>query len=140
MNLETEKCVLVVDGGLPLGLIANTAAILGITLGKEWPETVGAPVLDRSGSRHLGIIQIPVPILKGTPEGLRELREKLAQPEFQAVSAADFSDLAQSCRTYEEWTARAAATPEEELRYVGLALWGPKKKVDRLTGSLPLLR
>ena len=33
--LKNEKCVIVVDGSLPLGLIANTCAIMGITLGKE---------------------------------------------------------------------------------------------------------
>ena len=44
MSLENEKCVIVMDEGLPLGLIANTAAILGITLGKTLPEVVGAAV------------------------------------------------------------------------------------------------
>ena len=34
MNLQNEKCVIVVDEELPLGIIANTAVILGITLGK----------------------------------------------------------------------------------------------------------
>ena len=82
----------------------------------------------------------PVPVLAGGPEVFQTLRRRLAEPEFSDVAAVDFTDLAQSCRTYDEWTARAAATPEEDLRYVGLALWGPKKKVDRLTGSLPLLR
>ncbi|MDQ0200724.1 hypothetical protein J2S10_003926 [Neobacillus ginsengisoli] len=36
-NLET-KCVLVIDENLPLGLIANTAAILGVTLGSMLPR------------------------------------------------------------------------------------------------------
>ncbi len=31
-------------------------------------------------------------------------------------------------------------TPEEELTYLGLAICGAKKKVNRLTGSMPLLR
>ena len=35
-----QKCVLVIDGALPAGVAANTAAILGITLGKRFPETV----------------------------------------------------------------------------------------------------
>ena len=35
MDLENEKCVMIIDENLPLGLIANTAAILGITLGKK---------------------------------------------------------------------------------------------------------
>lgn len=33
MNVENEKCVVVVDENLLLGIIANTAAILGITMG-----------------------------------------------------------------------------------------------------------
>ncbi len=32
MNVENEKCVIIVDENLPLGIIANTAAILGIIM------------------------------------------------------------------------------------------------------------
>lgn len=102
MDLQNEKCVMVIDENLPLGLIANTAAIMGITLGKEMPEVVGANVTDQSGNQHLGIIEFPVPILKGTPEVIKEIREKLYQPEFQELSVVDFSDLAQGCKTYDE--------------------------------------
>ncbi|MCI8576321.1 MAG: DUF2000 domain-containing protein [Lachnospiraceae bacterium] len=42
MDLQNEKCVMVIDESLPLGIIANTAAIMGITLGKQMPEVVGA--------------------------------------------------------------------------------------------------
>ena len=65
MESTTSKCVMVLDENLPLGLLANTAAILGITLGKHMPEAVGADVLDGSGKAHLGIITFPVPILRG---------------------------------------------------------------------------
>ena len=41
MDLQNEKCVMVIDENLPLGIIANTAAIMGITLGKQMPEVVG---------------------------------------------------------------------------------------------------
>lgn len=113
MDLQTEKCVMVVDENLPLGIIANTAAIMGITLGKQMPEVVGADVTDQSGGRHLGIIEFPVPILKGSPEAIRELRETLCQPEFQDLSVVDFSDLAQGCKTYgefmEKWRRRRKA-------------------------------
>ena len=62
MESTTSKCVMVLDENLPLGLLANTAAILGITLGKHMPEAVGADVLDGSGKAHLGIIMFPVPM------------------------------------------------------------------------------
>ena len=79
MGCQNEKCVMVIDEGLPLGLIANTAAIMGITLGKKMPEVVGADVTDQSGNEHLGIIEFPVLILRGSPEIIKQIREKLYQ-------------------------------------------------------------
>lgn len=140
MDLQNEKCVLILDEALPLGLIANTAAILGITLGKERPEVVGANVTDQSGREHLGIIEFPVPILKGSPEVIHALRETLCQPDFQELTVVDFSDLAQGCKTYDEFISKMGNTSESALQYFGLALCGPKKKVNKLTGSMPLLR
>lgn len=140
MDLVNEKCVMVIDEQLPLGIIANTAAILGITLGKEMPEVVGANVTDQSGKDHLGIIEFPVPILKGTPDRIREIREKLYQPEFQDLTVVDFSDLAQGCKTYGEFIEKMGNTAESTLQYFGLAICGPRKKINKLTGSMPLLR
>ena len=140
MDLQNEKCVMVIDEKLPLGIIANTAAIMGITLGKQMPEVVGADVIDQTGNQHLGIIEFPVPILKGTPEIIKEIREKLYQSEFQDLAVVDFSDLAQGCKTYDEFIGKMAGVPESSLQYFGLAICGAKKKVNKLTGSMPLLR
>ena len=140
MDWQNEKCVMVIDESLPQGLIANTAAIMGVTLGKRMPEVVGADVTDRSGREHLGIIEFPVPILRGTPEAIKQIREKLYQPDFQDLTVVDFSDLAQGCKTYGEFAEKMGLVPESALRYLGVAVCGAKKKVNKLTGSLPLLR
>lgn len=140
MDLQNEKCVMVIDEDLPLGLIANTAAIMGITLGRYMPEVVGADVTDGDGHTHPGIIEFPVPVLKAAPEQIKALREALYQPELQDVTAVDFSDLAQGCKTYGEFIEKMAQTPESGLQYFGVALCGSRKKINRLTGSLPLLR
>lgn len=140
MNLQNEKCVMVVEEGLPLGIMANTTVIMGITLGKRMPKIVGADVADKSGKVHAGIIEFPVPILKGTPEIIKEIREKLYQPEFGGLTVVDFSDLAQGCKTYEEFIGKMAEMPECDLQYLGLAICGDKKKVNKLTGSMSLLR
>lgn len=140
MDVQNEKCVMILDESLPLGVIANIAAIMGVTLGREMPEVVGEDVADRTGTRHLGLITFPVPILKGSPDVIKEIREKLYQPEYAGLTVVDFSNFAQSCNTYEEYTEKMASVPEEELRYFGLAICGEKKKVNRLAGSLPLLR
>ncbi len=138
--MKNEKCVLIVDEQLPQGLIANTAAILGITLGKQRPDVVGEDIADADGREHLGIIEFPVPILRAAPEAINELRNRLYSDEYSDICVVDFSDLAQSCKTYGEYLSRLSAAHGVELQYFGLALIGPKKPVNSLTGSLPLLR
>lgn len=140
MRQELDKCVLVIDEAMSRGLAANTAAILGITWGRLRPDLVGEDVTDGAGALHSGIIRTLVPVLSGGPETFQALRRQLAEPEFADVAAVDFTDLAQSCRTYGEFIEKMARTRPEELRYRGLALLGPRHQVDRLTGSLPLLR
>ena len=140
MDWQNEKCVMVIDEGLPLGMIANTAAIMGITLGKKMPEVVGADVTDQSGREHLGIIEFPVPILRGTRSIIKQIREKLYQPDFQDLTVVDFSDLAQSCKTYDEFMEKMGRVSESDLQYLGVAICGSRKKVNKLTGNMPLLR
>lgn len=131
---------MVIDGQLSAGLIANTAAIMGITLGRKLPEVVGPDVRDRNGRPHLGIITFPMPVLRGSAESIRERRERLCQPEYQELTVVDFSDLAQGCKTYDEFIEKMGQIPEEALRYLGIAVCGAKKTVNRLTGNMPLLR
>lgn len=140
MDLQNEKCVMVIDEKLPLGMIANAAAIMGITLGKKMPEVVGADVYDKTGNEHLGIIEFPVPILKGNADIIKAIREKLYKPDFSDLTAVDFSDLAQGCKTYDEFREKMKEVSEIDLNYFGIAICGAKKKVNKLTGSMALLR
>ena len=130
---------MVIDEHLPLGIIANTAAIMGITLGKKMPEVVGADVTDKTGKEHLGIIEFPVPILKGNVESIKAICEKLYEPDFSDVTVVDFSDLAQSCKTYDEFISKMKDVSEVNLNYFGIAICGTKKKINKLTGSMALL-
>lgn len=136
--MTNEKCVMIIDEALPIGLIANTAAILGITLGAKLPGVIGADVRDGGGNEHMGIIEFPVPVLKASSEMISKLRLMLYTKEFSDITAADFSDIAQSCKTYDEYIDKISAA--ESINYFGIALCGDKKKVNKLTGNLPLLR
>jgi hypothetical protein len=140
IDLQSTKCVMIVDETLPIGMIANTAAVMGVTIGKLFPEAVGAAVFDKDGNSHSGIIAIPVPVLKGNPVLLKELREKLYQSKYESVTVVDFSDAAQSCNTYDVFIEKMANMLERDLRYFGIAIFGDKKLVSQLTGNLPLLR
>ena len=141
MNIQNEKCVMVLNEELPLGILANTAGIMGITLGKYIPETVGVTVLDKSQHPHLGIITTPVPILKTTQDKIKQIRQQLYLPDFkELIAMIDFSDVAQSLNVYDEYIEKANQTLEDDFTYFGIAIYGNKKLVNKLTGSLPLLR
>ncbi len=133
-----EKCVIIIDGSLPLGEIANTAAILGVTLGDKISDLIGADVYDSAGKLHTGIIKIPVPVLKASREALKTLRLKLFDPQFSELITVDFTDLAQSCKTYDEFIGRMSSS--QDFNYIGLAIFGDKKRITKLTGSLPLMK
>ncbi|MEK5322895.1 DUF2000 domain-containing protein [Aeribacillus sp. FSL M8-0254] len=134
------KCVMVINADLPTGLIANTAAVLALTLGKEIEGIIGPTVKDGSGHSHTGITTTPIPILKGDAKKLKELRSTLYDEEFSDLLVVDFSNAAQSTNSYEEYTDKISTFTEHDLEYLGIAIYGAKKKVNKLTGSLGLLR
>lgn len=140
MGEQEQKCVMVIDAALPLGYIANTAAMLGVTIGRRLPQIVGEDVTDASGNTHAGISTYPVSMLRGSEELLKELRLRLFSPEFSELTVVDFSDVAQRINVYADYAKKSSETPERELVYYGIALFGDKKKINRLTGQLPLLR
>lgn len=138
MMQEDIKCVLVMDETLPTGVLVNAAAILGVSLGAFFPQIIGPDVPDGDGRVHRGIVTKPVPVLRASAEILTTLWEKLKLPAYEQIMAVDFSNIAQGCHVYEEYMAAAKATTE--FSYLGLLLCGGKQAVNKLTGSLPLLR
>ena len=135
------KLVMVINRDLPLGLVANTAAVLGISLSKIYQEDiVGGDIVDADGNLHLGITAQTIPILSASREQVKEIREAMFEPAFAEVAAIDFSEAAQRCLNYEQYIRSLAQLSAKELFYLGVCMYGPKKKVNKLTGSLPLLR
>lgn len=134
----STKCVMVINENLPLGLMVNTAGILLLTLGSKVPELVGPDVTDGSNTVHTGITTVPVPILKASEEVVRTIRTQAGA--IEGLLVVDFTDAAQTTTTYADYIQKIGATPAEELKYLGILLYGEKKPINKLTGSLPLLR
>ncbi|MEA4909827.1 MAG: DUF2000 domain-containing protein [Anaerolineaceae bacterium] len=131
---------MIIDEELPIGLIANTAAVLALSIGEKIPGIIGEDVHDQEGAIHPGITQIPIPLLKGNKASLRSLRQavlKAASPDLYYV---DFCDAAQKSRTYTEYKEALQRIAPERLSYLGIAICGPNKLVNNLTGSIGLLR
>ena len=134
---SSKKCVAVIDPNLPIGLIANTAAILGCTLGKQIKEIVGEDVVDQDKQQHLGIINTPLPILAASKEQIKGLYQAANEENMMLVG---FSDLAQRSKSYEDYTRKMAGALANNLNYLGICLYGNKKEINHLTGSLPTLK
>jgi hypothetical protein len=135
---ESMKCVMVIDKNLPLGLLVNTAGLLGATLGRREEAIIGPDIPDASGGNHAGILNITLPILAADADTIKAIREKAMKTEGLLV--VDFTETAQRALKYEDYTEKLAATPEGELKYLGVAIYGQKKPVNKLVGNLPLLR
>lgn len=131
-----EKIVIVVADGLDAAIVANACALLSLSVGAAYPALIGPDVLDQGGGVHAGICTLPVPVLHASAARLGEL----ADADRPGVRVIGFTRTAASCHTYPEYIAAMAGTASAELDFLGLALAGPKKQVNSLTGSLPLLR
>jgi hypothetical protein len=138
-NAQEKKCVLVIDENLPVGVIANTSAVLALSLGKLIPEMIGNDFQDIDGKTRRGITTYPIPALKGNGELLRSMREKLKDYESDLI-VIDLLDATRTTRSYEEYIHVVQNTPEQKQEYLGIAISGSKKLVNKFTGNLGLLR
>jgi hypothetical protein len=135
---EPAKCVIVIANDIGLGLMVNAAAVLALSLGRRLDSIVGPDVVDLSGGSHAGLTSAPLPILTSNRSSIKELRADAE--EMKDLTIIDFSDVAQEERDYDSYVQRMANTIASDLSYLGIALYGPKRSIKRLTGSLPLLR
>ena len=140
MEINNMKCVMIFDESLPVGVIANTAAIMGASLGKADPEVVGITPVDMDGNEHSGLIQVPVPILKSDSDTIQDIRKKALDTYGEDIDIIDFTDIAQKSMTYDDYLNNYKATAGDDISYLGLTLCGPKKAINKLTGNLSLLR
>ena len=134
------KCVMIIDQNLPLGLIANTSAVLAMSIGDKVKGIVGEDVWDKGGTLHRGITKVSIPLLKGNAEIIRSVRKKVEALQDDSLFFVDFCDVAQRSKHYDHYKEQLGQTAESELNYLGLAIYGPKKQINSLTGSIGLLR
>jgi len=127
-------------GDLPVGLVANTAAVLSLTLGKTYPELIGPDVLDADGDNHKGITTISLPILQTTAGQLKEIRSEFKALDSEDVFIVDFTNAAQTTKAYEYYEQKIKTMDYDDLDYLGIAVYGKKKIVNKLTGHLSLMR
>lgn len=138
-NMSDKKCVIIIDETLPLGVIANTSAVIAASLGQLCSEMIGEDLIDYQGDIHKGITTMALPILKGSSEMLKTMRIQLREFESELL-VVDLISATRTTRSYEEYAAVLAQGPDGAIQYQGLGLIGDKKLVMKLTGNMGLLR
>jgi hypothetical protein len=133
-----NKIVVVIDADAPIGVALNAAALAGVAVGSKLPDMVGEDAQDAAGAAHLGICVHPIPVLKADTARLSQLREAAAA--HSEIVVHEVNQVARMSRTYEQYLATMSGTKPEDLEYTGLAIHGPRRVVDSLTGALALYR
>jgi hypothetical protein len=133
------RVAIIVDPTLPLGLLANTVAALGIGIGAA-EEQLGRTLLtDLRGRTVTTSSNRPVPILQAEPPVIGALLLRaLAAPDAGIV--VPFPRFARAVHDFAAYTAEFPLHDLETTAIDGLGLAGPQKWVRSLTGSLKLLR
>lgn len=131
------KWVVVVDEGLPGGRAVNAAVCVAAATSTAVAGLLGPDALDADGSLHPGLPWAGCTVVAASPEQLRAIRMKAAgSPD---VFVADMPAAAQSTRVYDEYLSEVAATTTEGTELLAVSIVGPRNRVDRLVGRLPLL-
>lgn len=134
------KCVMIVDVNLPIGIIANTTAALGISLASEIDALVGKKVIDKDGRIHEGITNIPIPILTLSREEIKKNYDTLLESSDPDIKMIGFNDVAQKSLNYDDYEIKLSTTNKNHINILGVCLYGPKRKINKLTGSLKMLK
>lgn len=137
LSISPTRCVIVVDQNLPIGRAANATAVIALTIGQRHPILVGEPLVDKSGFNHPGLIPMGITVLAASSEELLAIRQKGVESECDVV---DFPMEGQQTTNYQTFREAVAVIEPQSLRYVGVALVGQKKKINRIIGHLGLLK
>lgn len=119
-------------------MIANVSAVLSLSMGQIVTGIVGNDVTDKSGITYKGVTNIPIIILGSNKKQLKLLIAESSN--LEGVTTIGFNTLALKSKNYQEYTEKMVNTSTESLEYVGVALFGQRNLVDKITGNLPLLK
>lgn len=135
--MSTEsKFVAVLNKKIETGKVMNALAHMTIGLAKSY-QNYDMGVInykDKDGGTHLAS-KFPYIILKAKNSNqIRTLRNALVE---QNIPFASFTN-AMTVGSWEEQVERSKTTPEAELEYYGICMFGKKDELDKLTKKFSL--
>jgi hypothetical protein len=131
------KWVVVVNESLPPGRAVNAAVCVAAATAQAMAGLLGPDAVDADGTTHPGLPWAGCTILGAAADQLATIRVKAASSE--GVLVVDMPSDAQLTRVYDEYLDNVAGKSGSELEYYAVGIVGPRNRVDRLVGRLPLL-
>ncbi|MEV7550749.1 DUF2000 domain-containing protein [Amycolatopsis sp. NPDC089917] len=131
------KWVIVVNSELPPGRAVNAAVCTAVATAKAVSGLLGDEAVDADGERYTGLPWTGCSILSADTEKLRAVRAKAAASPDCHV--ADMPAVAQQIRVYDDFLATMKEIPTEEMGYCAIGVVGPRNRIDKLVGKLPLM-
>ncbi|ATZ11918.1 DUF2000 domain-containing protein [Erwinia amylovora] len=133
-----HRCTIVIDRDLPAGLAINAASVIGISFGRTVGNLVGPDMQSQDAVNYPGVIYSPLPVLLATGDYIHQLLNNAESDD--EIYVMPFSALAQSCKNYDEYGERISSVNSNNIELVAIGLIGPKKKITKMTGNLPLYK
>ena len=136
----TSKFVAVLNKKIPIGILMNALGHMAAGLVGAYSDKAAMrfdTYIDRDGGRHNSISDNPFIILAADNSNqIRSLRSELIA---QGVHFVDFTNT-MTVGTYAEQKMRTQQTPENELEYYGICLFGQIAQINTLTKKFSLWR
>lgn len=135
---DQHRCTIIIDKKLPAGLAINAASVIGISFGRMVENLIGPDMQSLDNINYPGVIYSPLPVLLAPGEYIRQLQT--AAESDDDMYLMPFSALAQSCKTYDEYGEKISSVNSNNIELVAIGLIGPRKKITKMTGNLPLYK
>ena len=136
----TNKFVAVLNKKIPVGSLMNALGHMAAGLAASYPDISAMrfdSYIDQNGNDHKSISDHPFIILSADNSNqIRTLRQSCVSA---GVHFVDFTST-MTVGTYVEQKARTRATPESELEYYGICMFGDKHVIGTLTKKFSLWR
>jgi len=130
------KTAVVLRKDLAAWQMANVAAFLIGGLAGTHAHIMGEPYRDADGRSYTALIREPVFVFGATLEELRRTHQRALSREL--VPAIYIEPMFHTTNDADN-RAAVLACPADSLDFVGIAIHGPRKVVDKVTNSLRFL-
>ena len=128
-----NRIAIILDPDLAVGQMANRAAVLATGLTARHPEIVGPELETADGRRLQGITKVPMAVLAARDAA--EVRRLTLKADQLGCTLMVYLSRAQGLRSYEAYQTSIARDRFDELDVDGVILYGPKKRVNKVTGN-----